>query len=435
MKKDIIKKQNVQGKILIVGIDVSKNFHVATFRLTDGTEKKKMKFLNNIDGFNTFYSTIEQIRMIYKLERTVVGLESTGVYAQPLKYFLQSKGIKPVGINPAHTKKSKELMDNSPQKDDFKDSRTIADLVAQGKYYYDQLPVGVHANLRALSHAREQVIKNQTMIKNSIKDILCIIFPEFENIFLRHNFTKTALYLLKHFPTPENIIALGKERLLKLIKEKSRCKLGEKQACELYTCAQNSISVKEAREGYLFQLKILLANLNNISHQIYEIEYLLIKELEQIPCSKNILSIKGIGEVTAAVILGETGELTNYRSAKELIKLAGLNLYETSSGKHKGYHHITKRGRPLLRAILYLASIRLVKKGYAFYDYYQKKISQGKIKNKVLIAIAKKILILIRSLVLSKSNYIENYNQKNIQSVGDNRVFVRDINPMISILR
>lgn len=429
MNKNFSKKQMVQGNTLIAGIDVSKNFHVATFRLPDGKELKSMKFLNNRDDFNLFLARIQGLSEIYNLKRTVVGLEATGVYGQPLIHFLSSYPNEIVGVNPAHTKRAKELSDNSPQKDDAKDSRVIADLISQGKFFVEHTPFGVYANLRVLAHSRAQLAKYQTMLKNNIKELLCTIFPEFADIFLKYNFTKTAIHLLENYPTPEDILKLGREKLIKIIKEQSRCKLGVEQAEKLLACATNSIAVKEGQYYSVFRLKQLLFNLKNISQQITETEKLLEENLELIPYAKYILSIKGIGAVTTAVILGETGNLANFSKSEELIKLAGLNLYEISSGKFRGQRHITKRGRPLLRAILYLASVRLVKQGYAFHEYYKRKTSEGKIKNKVLIAVCKKLFCLVRVLAISKSNYIENYNHANctIKSVGDNHETVRDV--------
>ncbi len=63
--------------------------------------------------------------------------------------------------------------------------------------------------------------------------------------------------------------------------------------------------------------------------------------LQEIPYAEQLLSTRGIGPVTLAVILGETGDLCRYRKAEEIIKLAGLNLYEISSGLHRGRRRIT----------------------------------------------------------------------------------------------
>jgi len=66
-----------------------------------------------------------------------------------------------------------------------------------------------------------------------------------------------------------------------------------------------------------------------------------------------LLSIKGLGTVTVAGLIGEVGDFKKFRTQSEIMKLAGLDLYEVSSGKWKGRRSISKRGRSLLRKILY----------------------------------------------------------------------------------
>ena len=65
-------------------------------------------------------------------DEVVVGYESTGPYAEPLVHYLLPKGVKIVQVNPMHTKKMKEVNDNSPLKTDDKDPRVIADIIRLG---------------------------------------------------------------------------------------------------------------------------------------------------------------------------------------------------------------------------------------------------------------------------------------------------------------
>ena len=81
--------------------------------------------------------------------------------------------------------------------------------------------------------------------------------------------------------------------------------------------------------------------------------------LKEISYAKHLLTIPEISTVTLATVLGETGDLSQFRSAAALIKFAGLNLYSMSSGTFCGRTRISKRGRPLVRMILFLAALRL----------------------------------------------------------------------------
>ena len=67
-----------------------------------------------------------------------------------------------------------------------------------------------------------------------------------------------------------------------------------------------------------------------------EIEAEMEATLERIPCSARLLSIKGLGIVSAAGLIGEVGDFSKFSTQSEILKLAGLDLYEISSGKEKG---------------------------------------------------------------------------------------------------
>ena len=141
---------------------------------------------------------------------------------------------------------------------------------------------------------------------------------------------------------------------------------------------------------------------------IGEIEDHMKQYLDRIPYSSSLMSIKGIKQVTVAGIIGEVGNFEDFHRSDALVKLAGLNLYEISSGKHKGKRRISKRGRSLLRKILYFASINVVKKGCIMHDYYQRLINGGKPKIKALIAVSRKLLKVMFALVRDKTVYRAN---------------------------
>ena len=75
-------------------------------------------------------------------------MEPTGHYWKPLANYLILHRITVVMVNPYHTKRAKELDDNSPTKSDKKDAFTIAKLVRDGRYYEVYMPQDVFAELR-----------------------------------------------------------------------------------------------------------------------------------------------------------------------------------------------------------------------------------------------------------------------------------------------
>lgn len=82
--------------------------------------------------------------------------------------------------------------------------------------------------------------------------------------------------------------------------------------------------------------------------------------LARIPLAKPLLAMKGMSILSVAGILGEAGDLSGYAHGNALLRHAGLNLAEASSGMWKGQMSISKRGRPRLRHALFMATMALI---------------------------------------------------------------------------
>jgi transposase len=82
-------------------------------------------------------------------------------------------------------------------------------------------------------------------------------------------------------------------------------------------------------------------------------------------------SIKGMGPIFVAAILAGAGDLRQYAHGRQLLRKAGLNLAESTSGKRKGQIVISKRGDSRLRKYLYLATIQLIGINPVFQELHQ----------------------------------------------------------------
>jgi transposase len=90
-----------------------------------------------------------------------------------------------------------------------------------------------------------------------------------------------------------------------------------------------------------------------IQEQKQMLEGLMAQLLYKVPHADKLLAIKGVGLVSAAVIVSEIGDIHRFRDPRQILKMAGLSLKENSSGKHKGKTTISKRSRKRLREVLY----------------------------------------------------------------------------------
>ena len=405
------KVTKINAKTVIATLDIGKNIQYGYFRAPNGNDVKPFAFYNSKKSYNVFWGKLCQFQKQQGLEQIVIGFESTGPYAEPLFHFLRKKPVKLVQVNPVHTKRIKELTGNSPNKTDKKDPRVIADVISLGHALTLVVPEGPAAELRRLTQARQRAIKTRTSMINQLQHLIFVIFPEFLKV-LKIS-TKTARYLIKYYTSPEKICALGLDSVSQILKKVSRGKLGQDRAKQLHEAARDSVGISEGKQSIVFEIEHLVGMIEAEDQFIDSLEKQLCAYLQQIPYSQNILSIKGLAEVTVAGLIGEVADFNKFDTISEVMKLAGLDLYEISSGNHRGQRRISKRGRPLMRKLLFFAAINAVKSNGIMHETYQRMLGRGMLKVKALVAISRKLLGLIFAIVRDNTKYIENYRDHN----------------------
>lgn len=404
------KSRIVNQKSLIVTVDVGKTMNMGYWRIPGGNEARPFEFTNNHWGFKKFWHSVSNAMRIHHLEETVVGLESTGAYGEPLLHFLKDKKVKLVQVNPMHTKRVKEIQGNSPNKTDRKDPKVIADIIELGNALTVVIPENSAAEIRRLTVARERSIKRRRALYNQLQDLVFLVFPEFLQT-IKNIKSKSARYLLRKYPTPQRIIECGVEVLGHELKRVSRGQLGQECAGQLSQVAWKSVGIQEGVDSILLEIRECLVLIERSDLFILRLEKQISDHLKQISYSRFILSMKGIGEIAAAGLIGEVGDFRKFSSASELVKFAGLDLFEVSSGKHKGKRRISKRGRSLMRKLLFFSSLRMVRKGGEFHQWYKNKVDRGMAKKKALIAVSRKLLGVIFALVRDHREYVVGYSR------------------------
>jgi transposase len=398
----------VREGTLIATVDIGLTSNTGYCTTLDGRDIKSFRFDNIKEGFEKFWHMIVASKKRFGCDEVLVGYESTGPYAEPLVHYLANKPVKIVQVNPMHTKKMKEVNDNSPLKTDDKDPRVIADIIRLGRALTIVVPEGDSANLRRLNNARERHVGEQTALLNQLQQLVFIIFPEFKTV-LKNMKGKTAQHILKRYTTPERIGTLSKEALGEEMRKRSMGKFGIKDAESLIALARETVGIKEGLAGLFMDIRHILTQLEAEARFISEIEAEMGATLERIPCSVKLLSIKGLGTVSVAGLIGEVGDFSKFSTQSEIMKLAGLDLYEISSGRRKGQRRISKRGRSLLRKILFYAAIQMIRKNGIMYDYYTRLTGRGMEKMRALIAVSRKLLRIIHAILRDNRDYVGGY--------------------------
>ena len=393
----------IKPHLLVVGIDVAKRAHVAVIRRPDGRKEKAFRFGNDRSGFQRLQGRSELARRRLGLRGVVFALEATGHYGHALQQHLAERGYPVLGINPAHTKKAKELDDNSPEKSDPKDARVIADLAAQGRGRPVMVVKGVFAELRRLGKLRERYVKERTRLCNRYGCLVDLVFPELIQVIPKLTI-RSIRRLLGEFPTAGEIAGLEFSELEDRLSRWSRRQLKRERIARIHRLARESVCLVEGLETARMEMRQLLESLELMEQRLLEVEAAQGAALQRVPYAELLLTVPQLGRVTLATLLGETGDLRHYRSAEMVIKMAGYNLYTISSGEFRGKTRITKRGRPLLRRYLFMAACRLSRQGQPLHDFHNR-LTARMAKPQVLVGSCRKLLRLLVAMVRDGKPY------------------------------
>ena len=403
--------QIVESAQIIVGIDIAKKNHYASILTPKGKMlASNIKIFNNREGFKNFKTVLRK----YRNKQVLIGMEPTGHYWKVLHAACMDANYQPVLVNPYHTKLSKEQYDNHNSKNDAKDSFLIGKMVSEGKFSKAIILKGVYADLRKLTTVREKEVRMLTRYKIRLKVLLDEYLPEYEQLFCCVSGT-TSLHLLKTFGIRVLHSKQQCNKKIELINTTSRKVISKKRAQYIAKTLEQSVGIQDGLIGAEHDLRCTLAAISLYKNNVALLENDIAKGLEKVDEYKFLKTIKGIGIVTAGLLLGQTGSFAAYKVPVQLEKLAGMMLKSSSSGQYKGKTRISKRGRSLLRHGLYRIAISLICNNAEFKSLYKYKLQQKKKAKQIIItSIATKFLRTAFYMVKNKCNYDGNYILRNI---------------------
>jgi transposase len=170
-------------------------------------------------------------------------------------------------------------------------------------------------------------------------------------------------------------------------------------------------AVIQQLEELITSIEQQISNMKRAIHQHIQSEPEIAEKVTQLS------SIKGVGELTAAVILAETNGFALFTNARQLISYAGYDVVENQSGKHVGKTRISKQGNSRIRRILHLPAFNVVSYGLdPFLRLYERTYGRHGIKMKSYVAIQKKLLTILFALWKRGEVFDEQYSQHSFRN-------------------
>ena len=373
--------------IYFIGLDISKYKH--DFCIISNTGEviiENSSFENNKKGFQ---SLLEQLKP-YNKSDVRIAFEATGHYSLNLELFLIDQGYTFMKINPLVIHQFLKARSLRRTKTDKADSLTIASYLMSVQYKPNSDLLYNIYTLKSLCRSREQLIKERSKFAVLLTNELDKSFPELKPFF-SNMISSTLLYILEKYKNTDHI-ALMKD--YESIRKISRGKFTYSKFAQLKELAKNSIGYHNDNTDLLISIYVSIYNdftlkIEPIDKQIS----IIIKELKP-----KMLSIPGLGDISAATILSEYGDISNFSSPNKMLAFAGLEPSIIESGTLQSNGKMVKHGSGHLRYVIMNAAISILRFSPAFYDYYLKKRSEGKCHRVALSHVCKKLIRVIYSL-------------------------------------
>jgi len=356
------KRKQVPEGYLIVGVDPHKKKHAAVAITQDFTTQAKFKFDNTRDGLEMMLDRA-RVEMVKSGCRGVIfAIETGGHYWRNIAYYLDERGIPYRFINQYTLKRRREGKDINRRKNDYRDSEVAAQLLCTGEFVESTIPQGVYAELRTSHNAYQRLVKERTRITNLVKGLLDGLFPEFTRVF-KDPGGLTALSVLSTCSIPRVIAGMTEDEFVATIEARHKGRrLMRKKLRALHYSAKTSIGIDAGARSLSYEIAFLVDKFELIRQQIRIMEGTLVKLVDETEEGKYLLSIRGLNYIAVAGLLAELGCFKLYRSAKQMIKMAGSNPTESeSAGKKKSKTPMSKQGRPLLRYCAWTAVIPMLR--------------------------------------------------------------------------
>jgi len=128
-------------------------------------------------------------------------------------------------------------------------------------------------------------------------------------------------------------------------------------------------------------------------------------------------SINGLGIMSLLTVLSETNSFREINSQKQLESYAGFDIVENSSGNYVGKTRISKRGNVHLRTAMYMPVVSMIRyKPKVFYNLYERLVKRnGGLKKKAMVAVQRKLLVIIYTLWKKNEKFDPDYELKKQQ--------------------
>lgn len=396
-------------KYTYAGLDSHKDSHTVVFLNCFYEKIGELVIPTTPSTFPDFFENAKA----YLLEGTdfAFGFEDISSYGRSLVKFLVENGQLVKHVNAALVASERNSR-NVLAKTDSIDAESVARVLLNR---FDELPVANPNDklwtLKSVVAHRDSLIKMETMLKNRLQSLIFETYPSYHSFFSDIS-CYSALAFYEAYPSPSCLLESSVEELTVLLKAASMKHIGEKKALEIWN-AVRSDGVKPSEYDSVRNKAVCatVSQLRTCVEGVRAIEDELLYLVDQFDYP--LTSMKGIDTVMAAKLIAEIGDIERFRSAGALASYAGVAPVTYASGR-SSIQYANERGNRTLNEVFYRIALNFtllsgpnkVAINPFFYEYYQRKLSEGKTRKQALKCMQRRLVNIVYGIMKHKEDYI-----------------------------
>ncbi|MCC9079221.1 IS110 family transposase [Enterococcus faecium] len=308
-----------------------------------------------------FHALLEEIQHLP--ERPLIVFEATGIYSRPVEKFFQDHHFSYCLLNPLEAKKQMEESTLRSWKTDKSDAHRLAQTHLKNQRQPKEVQSNFYLEMRDLARFYQEIEKKITRLRMDLHNCLQLTFPELEQFF-SNRLTPYALTLIRLFPHPDFVLASTrtkiKNKLINETRKKISANRAEQKADQIIHYAQCAYPAVEKTVSTV-KKRSITPNFSKIYSNKKSTGDTNDQKSRRLSLLLLYQTFPGIGALTAALLLGELGDITRFKTHKQLNAFVGIDIRRYHSGKYTGQDRINKRGNPKARKIIFFTIRNMIR--------------------------------------------------------------------------
>jgi transposase len=380
------------GANLYVGIDVGRFNHLVTAipeaRMENGSWDRAVarRFPTSSSGFAELVDWLEGFGT--DRDHVRIGCEPTGGwYARTIVAWLERAGYQLDWLQNWAVHDRRHLLIGKQAKTDALDARLIARLLYERERLgmvggFLHRPPRSADGMRLLVRNRFKLLTMHTRYRLQLGGIEDVLFPEFKEFFKGSTTSTAARRILEHFPTPAELASASVEDVHEVLYRQARVFRMVDAVGRLRSLAVASAGLTADIGQIVHTQRWLLRQLNVLDDELVRADAAIVEVLDAWPARDRAVmaSMPGMSPLRQAVLLSTIGELSTFKTDRQLRKLLGWYPESLESGSSIARSQLGGSGNRLARRELWLWSMSIIAPRFpanGFKAYYMRLKDRG----------------------------------------------------------